>query len=75
MYDRSLKAQWDRAAVMEYAVKEAAKEAAEKAAEKASKEAEIRKIKEFALLMREKGEPIDKIIDYTGLTKEEIDKL
>jgi predicted transposase/invertase (TIGR01784 family) len=75
MYDRNLKAQWDRAAVMEYATKEAAKEAAKVAATEATRETEIRKNKEFALLMKEKGEPLEKIIAYTGLNKEEIENL
>jgi len=30
---------------------------------------------EFAKIMKSKGEPIEKIIEYTGLTKEQIEKL
>jgi len=33
------------------------------------------KTTEFAKLMKDKGEPIVKIIEYTGLTKDQIDKL
>ncbi len=29
----------------------------------------------FAKMMKNKGEPIEKIIEYTGFTKEQIDKL
>lgn len=36
---------------------------------------EIKKAEEMAKKMKSKNEPINKIIEYTGLTKEEIEKL
>jgi DNA repair protein RadC len=48
----------------------------EKAAQEAGKkEGAEHKAKEMARAMKQKGEPIEKIIDYTGLSKETIEQL
>ena len=43
--------------------------------EKGKKEGEENKAKEMAEKMKQKGEPTEKISEYTGLSKEEIEKL
>ncbi len=42
---------------------------------KGKKEGEKKKAIEMAKTMKQKGEPIEKIIEYTGLTKKEIEKI
>lgn len=51
------------------------KEKAKISKEKAVKTAEKKKTIEMAKKMKEKLEPLDKIEEYTGLTKEEIEKI
>jgi hypothetical protein len=43
--------------------------------EKAEQKAEIKKSMQIAKQMKLANEPIDKIIRFTGLTKDQIDKL
>jgi len=47
----------------------------EEAVRVAEKEGEKKKAIEMAKTMKQKGEPIEKIIEYTGLTKREIEKI
>ncbi len=46
-----------------------------KGIEKGKKEGEKEKAIKIAKTMKQKGEPIEKIIEYTGLTKREIEKI
>lgn len=62
-YQESLKAYRDNKNTMDYAINEAVSEAIDK------------KTTEFAKKLKQKGVDIEVIIDTTGLTKEQIDKL
>ena len=68
MYNRSLKYKWDNKNVMDYAVAQAELRGETKGEAKGRHDEAI----EIALEMLADNEPIEKIIKYTKLTKEEI---
>jgi len=55
--------------------KEALKIGLEKGLKKGKREGKKEGKIEMAKLMKKKGEPIEKILEYTGLSEEEIEKL
>ncbi|MDX2301422.1 MAG: Rpn family recombination-promoting nuclease/putative transposase [Microscillaceae bacterium] len=70
-YEQSLKDYWD-----EYSILKSAKELAKEEGKLEGKlEGKDERNHEIALMMKKNGEPIEKISKYTGLSKEEIEKL
>ncbi|WP_316814450.1 PD-(D/E)XK nuclease family transposase, partial [Pedobacter heparinus] len=67
MYNASLKRKWDNKNVLDYAV--------ETAVQKGKAEGEHKKSMAIAQKMLTANEPLDKIIEYSGLTIEEIQSL
>ncbi len=82
-YDESLKNMWDNYSIREFAIKEGKKagmeegfaegveKGLEKGVEKGLKKGKIA----IASAMKNAGEPLDKIVNYTGLTIDEIKKI
>jgi len=62
-----------------YMIEEEKQQAIEDITEKVTKEVTEKVVKEFAVktakTMKKNGEPIDKIVEYSGLSKEEIEAL
>ena len=74
MYNRSLKRKWDNKNVLDYAVETADQKAREE--ERANAEREKKEMAfEMARKMLAASESTEKIINYTGLTIDEVEAL
>jgi len=68
MYDVSLKYKWDQENMTRFAVEKAEKQGLEKGMAAGKRDAALA----MALKMKEAGEPLERIINYTGLSAEDI---
>ncbi|MGD2088062.1 MAG: Rpn family recombination-promoting nuclease/putative transposase [Candidatus Aminicenantes bacterium] len=74
-YEESLKYYRDLKGVIDTSFEEGEKVGIEKGRKEGREEGEEKKAKKIAKAMKNEGEPLEKISGYTGLSKEEIEKL